>query len=155
MKKISLLVIATFISVISIAQSQWVDLGLLSGTLWASAPEEGYYTYEEAKTLLGKNMPTQWQWNELYQSCEVEHFDSKGKYGVLFTGVNGNSLFIPSMGMIEPNGSKPHDKDKAMYWSFSTAGHNTKQAYYAHVNYDIVFYPKDKTTKMSVIRVSR
>ena len=57
MKRI-LLILLSIVALVSNtwAQKQWVDLGLPSGTLWASIPEEGYYTYNDAVEKFGINM---------------------------------------------------------------------------------------------------
>ena len=109
-------------------EREWVDLALPSGTLWAAQPEEGYYTYDEARQTFGGQLPTEWQWNELIKSCDI-HKDYGKKSYLKFTGKNGNTLTIPSMGLMDV-GSKPHDLDKFSFWSFTTAYYDDKYAFY-------------------------
>ena len=155
MKKLSLLCIAVCISLASMGETQWVDLGLASGTLWASAPEEECYTYEDAKATFGVHLPTQWQWTELYQSCELEKFFTKEKKGVLFTGINGNSIFVPTVDAVDENGKKPKDTYKTAFWCFSTMAYNTKQAYSVSVGSEQYFMPGSKKYKLSVLQVKK
>ena len=55
--------------------SEYVDLGLPSGTLWKKNNEDntnddhGFYTYLEAVRLFGDNMPTRGQFQELIEYC--------------------------------------------------------------------------------------
>lgn len=136
---------------------EWVDLGLPSGTLWAtcnigaSAPEEfgdyfawgetepkEEYTWETYKWCKGSNktmtkyctknsygaidnkteldveddaahvnwgpswcMPTEDQIQELMSHCSHEKTTVNGVNGLLVTGPNGNSIFLPAAGCIE------------------------------------------------------
>lgn len=138
-------------------QHEWVDLGLPSGTLWAtcnvgaSAPEEygdyfawgetepkdyyywdtykwcngsynmmtkyctnstyGYNGFVDNKTELDPEddaayvnlgpswrMPTKEQQRELYEKCSSVWTTQNGVNGRLFTGPNGNTLFLPAAG---------------------------------------------------------
>ena len=132
MKKLLLLATLICCSVIAVSaqkiEREWIDLALPSGTLWAAQPEEGYYTYNEAREAFGGQLPTEWQWNELIKSCDIEK--TYGKTSILkLTGKNGNTLVIPSMGMMDVS-SKPHDLDKFAFWSFTTAYYDEKYAFY-------------------------
>lgn len=136
MKNVFILIIAFLIGAMPMmAQTQsapklerkWVDLGLSSGTLWAAQPEEGYYTYDEAREAFGGQIPSEWQWDELIKSCYIEK--TYGKPSLLkLTGKNGNTLIIKSMGMMDAK-SKPHDLDKFAFWTFNTAHYDSKYAY--------------------------
>lgn len=132
MKKLSFLA-ALLMCVVITAPAQniereWVDLALPSGTLWAAQPEEGYYTYDEAREAFSGQLPTEWQWDELIKSCDIE-LDYGKKSFLKLTGKNGNTLVIPSKGMIAI-GSKPQDLDKFAFWSFTTAYYDKKYAFY-------------------------
>lgn len=113
----------------------WVDLGLPSGTKWAtcnvgSTTPEGYgdyfawgetstkstytqdnYTYTGDPNNLpssadaatanwgsGWRMPTQTEMKELINNCTVTWTTQNGVTGSLFTGPNGNSIFLPAAG---------------------------------------------------------
>ena len=93
----------------------WVDLGLPSGTLWASEPEAEYITYTEAVETYGVNLPTKWQWQELLESCLMDK-DENGD--IVLTGKNGAALIIPTLGYIYKNGGI-QDTDKARYHAFN------------------------------------
>ena len=70
-----------------------VDLGLPSRTLWKDRNEPGgHYSYEEAISRFGKNLPTKKQWQELIDKCRWT--ENGNDYKV--TGPNGNSIFLPS-----------------------------------------------------------
>ena len=86
-------------------ETQCVDLGLPSGTLWATCnvganePEEygNYYTHNEA-VYLGVTLPTEEQIKELCSSCSSVWTTQNGVNGRLFTGPNGNTIFMPATG---------------------------------------------------------
>ena len=153
----------------------WVDLGLPSGTKWATCnvgadTPEGYgeyfawgetttketyssstYSYSndgkltkycnnaecgnngftDALTILeasddaaianwgaGWRMPTYDEMLELINNCTVTWTIQNGVNGSLFTGQNGNSIFMPAAGY--SNGSSPYDSSNyGSYWSSS------------------------------------
>ena len=113
----------------------WVDLGLPSGTRWAtcnvgaSTPTAygNYYAWGETTTKTSYNsstytysdnpntlpssrdaatanwgtgwrMPTQTEMQELIDNCTVTWTTQNGVNGRLFTGSNGNSIFLPAAG---------------------------------------------------------
>ncbi|MBR5982920.1 MAG: hypothetical protein IK025_04230 [Bacteroidales bacterium] len=113
----------------------WVDLGLPSGTRWAtcnvgastptaygnyyawgetttkSSYTEDNYTYSSNPTTLpssadaatanwgsGWRMPTSTEMQELIDNCTVTWTTQSGVNGRLFTGPNGNSIFLPAAG---------------------------------------------------------
>ena len=166
MRKLFLLLAALLaVAPISVAQNHpYVDLGLPSGTLWAtynigaSSPEEygDYYAwgetetkfayswsnykyangdrtkltkycnksnygnngYTDSRTVLEKSddvayqkwgsgwcMPTQKQFQELYDNCTTEWTTKNGKYGRLFTSkLNDKTLFFPAAGWKDGDG---------------------------------------------------
>ena len=79
----------------------YVDLGLPSGTLWATKNETGNYFHglydcDEAVEEFGDRLSTKDDWQELLDN--VPHsFDDK-RAGLLFTAQNGNELFLPITG---------------------------------------------------------
>lgn len=85
--------------------TEFVDLGLPSGTLWSSdfvKDENGeicYFTYEEA---LQYKIPTIEQYNELTSTCLRKAFkDNLDQYGgVCFLGVNGTMMTFNKTGKI-------------------------------------------------------
>ena len=76
-------------------QSEYVDLGLPSGTLWKSKNEKGvYYNAKEAVERFGKHLPTREQFEELKAFCTWRW---TGK-GYVVKGENGNSITLPATG---------------------------------------------------------
>lgn len=88
-------------------QTEFVDLGLPSGTLWAADYEKeedtiAYLPYAKAALL---NIPTIEQWEELFESCRWEcvtpNMSKADSYinEVLCVGPNGNVLRFNRTGM--------------------------------------------------------
>jgi len=152
----------------------FVDLGLPSGTLWATCnvgatnPEDfgdyfawgetttkttynsSTYTYSDNPTTLpssadaatanwgsGWRMPTYDELNELRTNCTVTWTTQSGVNGRLFTGPNGNSIFLPAAGYrlgseLDGAGSRGY------YWSSSLITDSTNYArrlYFASDDY--------------------
>ncbi len=141
----------------------WVDLGLPSGTRWATcnvgadsptaygeyfawgetSSKETYnsstYTYSDNPTTLpssadaatanwgtGWRMPTQTEMQELIDNCTVTWTTQNGVNGRLFTGSNGNFIFLPAAGY--PNDSNLSEAGSAgRYWSSSLCTGNTTE----------------------------
>ena len=96
---------------------EYVDLGLPSGTLWAtynvgaSKPEDNgdYFAWDECKTAVanwgnGWDMPSKEQWEELKENTKSTWTTWYGVNGRLFTANNGNSLFLPAAGYRSSSG---------------------------------------------------
>ena len=73
-------------------ESQYVDLGLPSGTFWKQSKETGTYTYDDAVRYFDGFLPTSGQFKELIDNCKWE-WTGRG-YKVI--GKNGRSIFILS-----------------------------------------------------------
>lgn len=86
-------------------EPEYIDLGLPSGTLWATcnvganAPEEcgKYLTWDEAMKL-DCTLPTEDEIIELVTECSSIWTTRNGVNGCLFTGSNGKTLFLPAAG---------------------------------------------------------
>lgn len=76
---------------------EYVDMGLPSGTLWASENEEGYFTFDEALEKFGNNFPARWQLCELIDNCYCV-FDSGKKALICKSRLNGNTIELPALG---------------------------------------------------------
>ena len=163
---------------------EYVDLGLPSGTLWATTnvgadnPEDKgyYYTWgdiypyaggyifwdgkqytkyctaykygiPDGKTELeieddaavkefgdGWRIPSSGQLGELINNCTISKSSLNGKEGCLFTGPNGNSIFLPNTGGCK-YGSQPYNNDEAYYWS--------RNLYYSSDDYAELMVIKD------------
>ncbi len=144
----------------------WVDLGLPSGTRWAtcnvgastptaygnyyawgetstkSAYTEDNYTYSDNPTTLPSNrdaatanwgsgwrMPTNDELNELKNNCTVTWTTQNGVNGCLFTGPNGNSIFLPTAGRRLDSELGGVGSD-GLYWSGSLYSGDTGNARY-------------------------
>ena len=117
-----------------VQESEYVDLGLPSGTLWKSKNEKGmYYTYDEAVSQFGDKLPTREQLEELKAFCTWEW---NGK-GYVVKGDNGNSIVLPAagrrrcdgdVGLVGTSGvywsSTPDDSDLAWFLGFRSSGVN-------------------------------
>ena len=75
-----------------------------SHTDWFNTPELDHdiirgTTYDAATVNWGKawRMPTEEEFEELLQ-CTYEYLEINGKSGYKFTGINGNSIFLPMVG---------------------------------------------------------
>ena len=97
----------------------WVDLGLPSGTLWKDSNEgdgKTYYTYDEAVSKFGNNLPTKAQFEELKNKCTWKW---TGR-GYTVKGPNGNSIKIPVTGYRSGHDNKEYNSNKnGYYWSSS------------------------------------
>ena len=84
---------------------KFVDLGLPSGTMWADKflmENDGvsYLPYKDADL---KNIPTEEQWDELWNSCQWKYDldDSRELLKAYCVGPNGNVLEFETTGYIE------------------------------------------------------
>lgn len=85
--------------------TEYVDLGLPSGTLWAKdyEKEEGdiimYLPYGKASRF---NIPTEEQWKELRKICRWDFYKQDGSsqlHKVICVGPNGNTIEFNTTGM--------------------------------------------------------
>jgi len=89
-------------------KTEYVDLGLPSGTLWAAdyETENGetlYLPYIKAGEF---DLPTEEQWKELLEICEWQgSYSSSGMsfYGITAIGPNGKSIRFRSRGYMKDN----------------------------------------------------
>lgn len=72
------------------SKTQYVDLGLPSGTLWKQTKETGTYTYDDAIRYFDGFLPSSGQFNELMENCKWE-WTGRG-YKVI--GRNGRSIYL-------------------------------------------------------------
>ena len=116
MKKLfSLLSLICLVAMSAMAQnSVWVDLGLPSGTLWKSTNEKGfYYTYDEAVSQFGDNLPSREHFEELKAFCTWE-WNAKG---YVVTGDNGNSIILHAAGYRSCDGDVEEVGTYGIYWA--------------------------------------
>ena len=94
---------------------KYVDLGLPSGTLWKNANEGGdaaLYTYDDAVSMFGNQLPTLQQLEELKDECEWTWIGN----GYKVTGPNGNSIVLPAAGYRDCDGT-PYGGTRGRYRS--------------------------------------
>ena len=108
-------------------KTEYVDLGLPSGTLWATDYERldgniQYLTYEKAKTM---KLPTKEQWGELYSVCKWHTvFQSSHSYAVECVGPNGNVLKFVWTGLMKFTSKDKYDR--AYFWIEDSREDNDK-----------------------------
>ena len=85
----------------------------------ADTPEEygDFYTYDEAVSEFGNNLPTKEQFEELKNKCTYEWTTHKEVYGYKVTGPNGKSIFFPATGSRNCNGNVLQGGTFGFYWS--------------------------------------
>ena len=98
----------------------WVDLGLLSGTLWKNDNEkggiynDGLYKYNEAIEKYDSYLPTKEQFDELKSSCQWEKVENN--YKVI--GPNGEYIILNTTGHRYSSGGGNTDiYTDGYYWS--------------------------------------
>lgn len=116
------------------AQTGYVDLGLPSGTKWKASNETGgyqnvFYTYDEAVSAFGDNLPTKEQLEELKVYCTWE-WQNNGGYKV--TGTNGNSIVLPAAGIRFCDGGVYDVGSLGCYWS--STPYDSESAWYLYFN---------------------
>ena len=119
----------------------YVDLGLSvywkNSNEYNSSDDDGFYTYDDAKSRFDSRLPTKAQLEELSDRCTWTWSDSKkGNY---VKGPNGNSIFLPAEGR-DCGGDVGHVGTYGGYWSstpYGTEGARTLDfdSFYHGVNY--------------------
>jgi len=95
--------------------SEYVDLGLHSGTWWKKKNDGGHMGYGGAVEY-GGALPTEAQIRELFAECSWSWTGN----GYRVTGPNGNSIFLPFSGWYD-NNFKKYD-NASLYWSSTMTG---------------------------------
>lgn len=124
-------------------KTEYIDLGLPSGTLWAADYEKDdgaitYLSYNQASSL---NIPTMEQWEEILNSCKWEYDISNGTKMVeaRCVGPNGNYITFICTGMINAEKFVRHSQVKALFWVYNDEINDTKNAaqiYYHYIPYN-------------------
>ena len=110
---------------VSVSKTEYVDLGLPSGTLWSADYEKDvdeiiFDPYELAST---KAIPTRAQWNELRRCAKWKFIGKDDKLEVVkCIGPNGNTIsFHPAGG---ENFTKKVRSGRVLFWVKSTSLRN-------------------------------
>ena len=106
------------------APAKFVDLGLPSGTLWATCnegankPEDYGYHYNFYEVISRKfPIPTKEQFAELLDKCTHTWTTKNGVWGRLFTGPNDKSIFLPAAGYRHDSEFRGGVGRSGQYWS--------------------------------------
>ena len=106
-------------------ETEYVDLGLPSGTKWQNSNEGGdtvRYTYDEAVGRFGSKLPTDEQFKELKNLCTWTWTGN----GYRVTGPNGNSIILPAAGRRSCDGVVEYVGGLGHYWSSSLYDSDTE-----------------------------
>ena len=129
-----------------VQESDYVDLGLPSGTLWKSKNEKGmYYTYDEAVSQFGDNLPSREQFEELKAFCTWEW---NGK-GYVVKGDNGNSIVLPAAGACVCSGDVHYVGTQGCYWSSTPYDSDDAWGHFSHTS-DVNMYSNPRCNRLSV-----
>lgn len=122
---------------------EYVDLGLVSMTMWKSYNEKNesdskhdFFTYDEAVAAFGDKLPTLEQFEELKNSCKWV-WVSLGFYRVF--GPNNNYILLPAAGFRDCDGGICHERTYGFYWSSPPDG-STKAWYLNFYSNEIYMY---------------
>lgn len=112
-------------------KTEYVNLGLPSGTLWASDYEKSnkvyiYLPYEKAKRM---NLPTEKQWQELIKYCKMVPCGYDGQSqsfnSVVFIAANGNSITFSNIGYVK---AKLEHSCEILFWLQNKGGDSENNA---------------------------
>ena len=115
MKKVFISLLMCFAALQMSAQT-FVDLGLPSGTKWATTNLSSKLDYFQATSCSQGSVPTKEQFDELIDYCDV----SWNERGCKFVGSNGKSLFFPAEGIIRlKSNTSQGEGEVGVYWTSS------------------------------------
>lgn len=112
-------------------KTEYVDLGLPSGTLWASDYEKSggkyvYLPYEKANRM---NLPTEKQWQELIDNCKMmfDGYDRRNDSfnSVVFIAANGNSITFSNIGYVR---IRKEIREDFLFWLQNKGGDSENNA---------------------------
>ncbi len=136
----------------------YVDLGLTSGTKWATCnlgatttwSHGDYYDWDSTKDFRSK-MPSKLQLEELLDECTWKKIEGKG-YKV--TGPNGNSICLPAAGWKDSDNKLYYQGSYTYYWSSTRGDSNNAFGLYYYDGYRGVYW-NNKNYKLSVRLISQ
>lgn len=122
----------------------FIDLGLPSGTLWATENEPGHHQFNEAVKTFDDMLPSAKAWKELFDHCS--HKWDNDRKGYVLTAPNGNSIFLPVNGWkdYDIKTGKPIPKnlggihnaaDYGYFWSSTPYGEKRAMSVYFDIFY--------------------
>lgn len=98
--------------------TNYVDLGLPSGTKWKNIDENGFYTYLSAKYYFKDALPNKAQVKELLNNCTWKW---TGK-GYKVTGPNQNSIYFHFNGYKDCDEDLHYEGSATVLWTLDNAG---------------------------------
>lgn len=111
-------------------KTEYVDLGLPSGTLWSANYERDgddyfYVPYDKAVLF---DIPTKEQWTELFTTCKLEYVANSAHvlYRIDCTGPNGRVISFTSSGLI--NAIQKNKHSETFFWIKEEISGNEKNA---------------------------
>ena len=121
----------------------FIDLGLPSGTLWATENETNYYPFDGATEKFGDSLPTKKQWEELITLCKKEWIKNDIHItGYKFIGPNGNFIFLPAAGYCNRDGCVRGVNFYGSYWSATSK--DSDHAWSFYLQSDSVYMRNDR-----------
>lgn len=125
----------------------YIDLGLsvkwADRNIGANFPREFGEYYTDTNHPEG-NLPTKEQWEELQSLCTFIHDSTRN--GIIATGPNGNSIFLPYAGEI--GGHTDKDSVNALYWTSTPYYDEFKDKYSWYAGFSKSKYSKKVKTGM-------
>ena len=110
----------------SMSAQTYIDLGLPSGTKWATTNEVGLFSYDLAMEKFSANLPTKTQWEELMDYCD---WTWTGR-GYKIVGPNNRSIFLPAEGRRGCKGNVWNVGERGYYWSSTPEEGSDEDAYH-------------------------
>lgn len=117
-------------------KTEYIDLGLPSGTLWAAdyEKEDGKIAYKSYPSTGNYKLPTEEQWNELKEYCKWEYrlkdVATRGYNYIIelafCIGPNGNILCFSPTGNIHSSGIV--DRNDIYFWILDNEGNIEKKS---------------------------
>lgn len=94
-------------------------------------------------------IPTKDEMIELVENCAFELTSVNGKNGALFTGSNGNTLFLPAAGGLE-YGEPPCDGLRGYYWTSTVYHASTLEGRYSYT----LFFHIDSNNPQAFLHIA-
>lgn len=137
-------------------ETEFIDLGLPSGTLWSTDYEkdEGELMYVPYELTAGKSIPTKEQWEELKKCAKWEFIGKEDKLtAVKCTGPNGNTLLFRMTGLMEHFATIT--SSGVFFWARSTGERNCAVHMWISDNklYEYAGYDQRRNRRSSILKL--
>ena len=146
------------VSEINNTDEEWVNLGLTSGTLWASRNvdaknPESAGTHSNWSSVQELSLPTREQWAELQSECVWSFCETNDSAGFLLIGPNGNALFLPCAGYARPQESVRDYDVRGAYWTATEVSEDVAYSFWFKDAEDTIVEGLDKKELSYSIRL--